>query len=350
MKQLERLKYIYSALSVSPQTIESLQNSLKNNAVTVSNRQLYRDLNDVGHFLLRDGERLEQRSLEFNRKVWLLNKDTDAISLTNYDIDTYLMGRATMPIGLINGRGDSIKKIQALLANHFSNSKIEYNANWDGTSIVSTHFYEITAGKHLQNCLSEMIWAASHRRSVEIISYDGDAVSLYKSLQFPFKFNPIKLIYHRGSFFVAGTIAATKQCLVLDTIQIKDYQLSNETFPVKQVLLSLEKNLRNRFGVSQNVDDDTYQMILEFNATTGKYVQTFFWHNSQKFEELSNGNCRLTFTCGINRELLGWIYQWMGDVKIIEPAILKYYYEEHLKLIQHTQYSDVFYSNITQPK
>ena len=38
-------------------------------------------------------------------------------------------------------------------------------------------------------------------------------------------------------------------------------------------------------------------------------------------------------TCGINRELIGWLFQWMYNVKIIEPPILKKYYEKSLKQI-----------------
>ena len=350
MKQLDRLKHIYIALSAVPQTIESLQRSLRDVNVSVSSRQLYRDLDDVGNYFLKDNEQLEQRSLESNRKVWLINKHTDAVPITNYDIDTYLLGKAIIPIGMVTGRAESLKKIQALLGSHLSNSKVEHNANWDGNSISSTHFYEIPYGKEFQFNLNEIIWAASNRRSMEIFSYEGDSVSLYKSLQLPFKFNPIKLIYHRGCFFVAGTIAATKQCLVLDTFQISVYKLSNDKFPVKSNLAIVESHLKKRFGISHNVDEKTYLINLEFTSMTGKYIKTFFWHHTQKFEELPSGNWRLTLNCGINRELLGWIYQWMGDVKIIGPSILKNYYLEQLDLIRKALEGDITYSNITQPK
>jgi hypothetical protein len=349
MKQLDRLKYIYKALSVTPQTVESLQNSLEGLDVSVSTRQLYRDLNDVSLYFLKDDEQLAQKSMEFNRKVWFINKQTDAAALSNYDIDTYLIAKAATPIGLHLGRGESLQKIRTLLSNHLSNSKIEYNANWDGNTFSSTHFYEIPYGPQFKATLNEIIWATSNRRSIEILSYDGDSVSLFKSLKFPFKFNPVKFIYHRGGFFVAGLIASTNQCLVLDTFQIRTYKLSNDTFPVKKNLGIVDKNLGNRFGITQNMDEQTYQIILEFNAVTGTYVQTFFWHHTQKFEELESGNLQLTLNCGINRELLGWIYQWMGDVKIVAPPKLNDLYAEQLLLIQKARHSDLTYSNNTQP-
>jgi len=350
MKQLDRLKHIYLELNVSPQTIESLQGSLKSLAVSVSKRQLYRDLNDVGAYFLKEGELLEQRSLEHNRKVWLINKYTDATPIDNFDIDTYLLGKATLPIGISKGRLASIQKIQSLLASHLSNSRIENNANWDGNTLIGTNFYEVTYGEEFQDKLNEFIWASSNRRSMEIISCDGDSISLYQSLQFPFHFNPVKIIYHRGCFFVAGTIAATRQCLVLDIYQIISHRLTNDKFPVKENLAIVEENLKNRFGLTSNSDDKSYRVVLEFNAFTGKYIRNFFWHHSQKFEELPGGNWKLSLHCGINRELLGWIYQWMSDVKILEPPLLKDIYAQQLKLIRKAQHNDLFYSNITQPK
>jgi predicted DNA-binding transcriptional regulator YafY len=349
MKQLDRLKHIYAALNHSPQTIGSLQDNFKNLGISVSSRQLYRDINDVSIYFLKADERLEQRNLEYNRKVWLINKHTDATPIDNYDIDTYLLGKATIPIGIARGRAASLSKIQSLLASHLSNSKIEH-ANWDSNSLLSTNFYEIPYDKDFQLKLNQFIWASSNRRVIEIISYEGDSVSLYKSLEFPFSFNPIKIIYHRGCFFVAGTIVLTKQCLVLDIYQIFNHKLTNDKFPIKPNLSIVEKNLKNRFGLNNNVDDKVYTIILEFNPTTAKYIQNFFWHHSQIFEEFPGGNWQLTLTCGINRELLGWIYQWMADVKILAPDNLKDLYAQQLKLIKKAQHSDIFYSNITQPK
>lgn len=351
VKQLDRLKHIYNALNGTPQTIESLQQNLISIGITISSRQLYRDLDDVGLYLLRDGERLEQRTLEFNRKLWLINKNTDAEAINNYDIDTYLIGKAVVPIGLLKGRRESLQRIQNLLANHLNNSKIENNANWDSNSLTSTHFNEVPYNKDFQVKLDEILWATSNRRSMEVLSYRGDSVSLYKSITFPFVFNPLKFIYHRGSFFVAGIIASTKQCLVLDAFQISEYKLSNNNFPVKKQLLDLERNLSNRFGLSHNMDEKVYRIILQFAFITGQYIQTVHWHHSQKFEKSQNGNWKVSLTCGINRELLGWIFHWMGNVKIIEPSILKDYYEEQLKLIHKAHDGEnINYSNITQPE
>ena len=95
---------------------------------------------------------------------------------------------------------------------------------------------------------------------------------------------------------------------------------------------------------------NVYTIVLEFNACTGTYIKNFFWHHSQQFEELPGGNWKLTLKCGLNRELLGWIYQWMADVKILSPMALIDVYSQQLKLIKKAQHSRLSYSNITQPK
>ena len=43
--------------------------------------------------------------------------------------------------------------------------------------------------------------------------------------------------------------------------------------------------------------------------------------------------------CGINRELLGWLFQWMYNIRVVEPEILKLYYEKTLNEIQNNNKS-----------
>lgn len=350
MKQLERLKQIYLLLSYEPQTIESIQSALKAQGAKISNRQLYRDLEDVGTYFLKADERLDQKYQEFNRKVYLINKNTSAETIDDYDIDTYLISRLIIPAGIRLGRKSSLSKFKTLFSVHLNNSKVEYNSNWDGISMLNTHFNEIAFNEQFQVILNEMLWSVANHRSIEVTSYSGDSVSLYRSLTIPFIFQPLKILYHRGSFYVAGLIASSRRCLVLDLAQVTGYKLSNQSFPFKKELGLIEKNLNGRFGITQNINDEVYDVILEFSTITGEYVMSHIWHHSQRQEMAVNGNLRVFFTCGINRELLGWIYMWMGNVKIIQPEILKTYFCEQFKLIQKAYSSDYLaYNNISQP-
>jgi predicted DNA-binding transcriptional regulator YafY len=350
MKQLARLKHIYLMLSHFPQTIESIQAALQEFGATVSNRQIYRDLDDVGQYFLRGEEKLEQKNQEYNRKVYCITSSIKGETLNSYDIDTYLISRLVLPVGIERGRSQSMLKFRKIISEHLSSGKIEQNSNWNGVSMMNTHFNEIPFDQSYQSKLDQILWSVSNHRALEITAYTGDSVSIYRSVSFPFIFQPMKLVYHRGSFFVAGLIESDKRCLVLDVYQINSYKLSNTTFPFKKELSLIEKNLQGRFGISQNISEKVYDIILEFASTTGTYVAPHTWHHSQRYEVLPDGNFRVYFKCGINRELLGWIAMWMGNVKIIEPQILKDYYCEQIKLI-HKAYNSkhLDYSNISQP-
>ena len=119
---------------------------------------------------------------------------------------------------------------------------------------------------------------------------------------------------------------------IFELEQIKNYKLSG--FEEHDILLPklLAIELNKRFGVSKNIDDTTYSITLEFSSVTGQFIMRNFWHNSQTFKE-QNGKIIMQLECGINRELIGWLYMWMYNVRIVEPPILKEYYTKALKKI-----------------
>ncbi len=350
MKQLERLKHIYGLLSHRPQTIESLQAELKALGAAVSNRQLYRDMEDVGNYFLRAGERLELKNQEFNRKLYVIKRTGDASAINSFDVDTYMLNALVIPSSIASGRKRSLDKFRDIFGVYLNNGKVEHSANWDGLSLLNTHFNEIIFDDHFQQTFNEILWSVANHRSIEIIDCKGDSVSIYRSLSFPFIFHPLKIIFHRGSFFVAGIIDSTRKCLVLDLFQISAYKLSNQSFPFKKEMSVIDKNLKTRFGISQNIDSEVYSVILEFPSITGEFVKTHVWHHSQTFENMPNGNIRMYLKCGINRELIGWIYMWMGHVKIVQPERLRQYHQEQLHSILKAGESDALvYNDLSKP-
>jgi hypothetical protein len=50
-------------------------------------------------------------------------------------------------------------------------------------------------------------------------------------------------------------------------------------------------------------------------------MKNHHWHATQKFPK-KNGNTLMYLECGINRELLGWLFQWMYNIRVVEPEIL----------------------------
>ena len=86
---------------------------------------------------------------------------------------------------------------------------------------------------------------------------------------------------------------------------------------------------------------------IEISNVLSEFIQNHTWHHSQQFEK-KKGKILLTLTCGINRELLGWLLQWMYTIKIIEPKILRTYYERTIKeiLAVHDAKKSLVYKNI----
>lgn len=171
-------------------------------------------------------------------------------------------------------------------------------------------------------------------------------------LSLPLIILPIQIIYHRGCFYATSVADDTQQVL---TFQIDHLTFGEATGTFKRAgLIGLvEDNLRNRFGVTQNIDDQVYDIELRFSSVTGQFVSEQFWHHSQQATQIGD-DWLITFRCGINRELVGWLFQWMSNVRVIGPPELKKLYDEQLARMQEvaSQLPDqpLEYTNAFVPK
>lgn len=162
--------------------------------------------------------------------------------------------------------------------------------------------------KFYQEILEDVIWSIQNKRKVVIQKLRYDYTSISSVPEYPEIFLPVQLIYHRGVLHVGGCLQRSGTLIVLALEQIVDYELTNEMFDSAPVLKKLEQQVLERFGVTENMDDEVYDIELEFSALTGVFVKNQFWHRSQKFETLESGNYLMKLKCGINRELVGWIF------------------------------------------
>ncbi len=100
-------------------------------------------------------------------------------------------------------------------------------------------------------------------------------------------------------------------------------------------------------SLQKQKNSNIYTIQIEISNVLSEFIQNHTWHHSQEFEK-KKGKMLLTLTCGINRELLGWLLQWMYNIKIIEPKILRTYYERTIKevLAVHDAKKSLVYKNI----
>ncbi len=346
-----RLLKIYSRLKLSPVTIEILENWAVKNDFNFSTRTFYRDLEILERSLILSNEKLTVTIGEKNKKTWKIVQLNREEPLTEFDINSYILFKSFIPLPVVSARNESLGRILQIFYSNFSKSHFENFVNVAQSQITSSHFFEGLVFDNYRKILDDCIWSIQNKREMELISINYDFTSIGSSITFPQTFLPIQILYHRGLIYLSGFIKNDKKLIFLGLEQIKKYKLSNVLFENKKLLSMLEKELSNRFGITQNINTEIYNIEIEFSELTGNFVRHQHWHNSQNFQRLENGNFLLKMTCGINRELVGWIFQWMSNIKIVKPEILKTMVIDKLKEILDGYESDnvMVYNNSFLP-
>lgn len=343
MTQLERIHFIYTLLEEAPQTINQIHEQLAQKNVDLGARQLYLDLSQIEKYYLRKGEQLLCSSGQFNRKTYRLVKPSDEIGLTARDITTFQLARSASPRILQQNRKESMNKFRSVYKEFIKMNSTFYSFMSEEQNTRS-FFYESAYDSAYDDKLDDIIWSIANYTILTIKEIGGDATSIPKKLRFPIAFKPLLLIFHRGTHFVAGYESERSIFLTIDISKIRDYSLTKRTFAFKKLVASSRADMQKRFGVTQNIDDKLYKIELEFASQTGEFVSHYFWHSSQQFRMLDNGNWLMSMECGINRELLGWIFQWMSNVRIRKPKILSNLYMEQLTKINASYDEDKIFS------
>jgi predicted DNA-binding transcriptional regulator YafY len=160
-------------------------------------------------------------------------------------------------------------------------------------------------------------------------------------------FQPIQILIHRDSYYVGGYNIVKKCIQIFGINQIEKVTLSNQCELLAERTKLFDDELNKRFGVSKNINEHTYKIVLEVSSVLAGFIKNHQWHVTQKFSK-KNGNTLMHLECGINRELLGWLFQWMYNIRVVEPEILKFYYEKTLNEIQNNKNSKptLVYRNI----
>lgn len=319
----ERLLKIYSLLKRGPVSVEILKHWASKNNIQISERTFYRDLNDLETSLVLPGEKLVVSIGEKNKKVWKIEYQTAEDPLNDFDINSYLLFKNFLPLPVISARKSSINKILSLFYGAYSKSKFENFVELAELQIEGTHFYEALDIKDYQKILDDALWSIQHKREMILNEFTYDYTSVAAHVKFPFVFLPLQLLYHRGVVHVSGFIKGEADLVILALEQFKSYKLTNQMFDNKALLAQMEQEMLKRFGITENVNNQIYDIEIEFTELTGEFVKNQFWHPTQQFIIQPNGNYLMKLHCGVNRELVGWIFQWMSNVKVKEPFLLK---------------------------
>jgi len=351
MNQLERLRFIYELLEIEPRTVQDICKELAKKGLATASRQIYNDLVQLEKNYLRKNQALQITSGQHNQKTYRLVYTDITIPVTGFDVNSYQLSRLSMTTYITEGRGESINKFRDIVAKkimHLSKTKyaalpLEQNFN--------SHFFERKYTAAFNQMSEDIIWSIANNKIIEIINIFGDATNVSADITYPFKLKPLLLVYHNGAYYTAGFIVKKNIFITIDLSKIASYNITNQTFAHKKALPLAKAELQKRFGLTGNIDNEVYDIELEFSSITGEFISHYNWHVTQTFTQLKNGNYRMKMHCGINRELFGWIFRWMGNVKIIGPKKLKDLYLQQLEIINKNYSSEqrLNYYNIFKP-
>ena len=351
MNQLERLHFIYQLLEVEPRTVQDICKELELKGYRTAQRQIYNDLVQLEKNYLRNNQALQITTGQHNQKTYRLVYTDISIAVTGFDVNSYQLSRLSMTTYITEGRGESINKFRDIVAKkimHLSKTKyaalpLEQNFN--------SHFFERKYSADFNQMSEDIIWSIANNKIIEVENVYGDATNVTSDITYPFKLKPLLLVYHNGAYYTAGFIAKNNLFITIDLSKIVAYNITNQTFAHKKLLPIAKAELQKRFGLTANIDNEVYDIELEFSSITGEFLSHYNWHTTQSFTQLKNGNYRMKMHCGINRELFGWIFRWMGNVKIIGPKKLKDLYLQQLDIINknYSSGASLNYSNIFKP-
>ena len=353
IKQTERLKTIYLFLKQNPADAQSLLEYLKNNNAEISLRQLQRDLVDVENNFLQISEKLMVKTVQHRKKIWQIVITKNQVHLNQSTINTLYLSILVSPNVFLEKRSADIDLFKKIIKQTIIDGQNKLTINHKQTQFINTHFYEVTKDDVFNQNIDQLIEAVMNRKYIKIIKLINDyTVDNFQLEDIIFNFAPVEILYHRGTFLVAGIKNGKKDVVIYEVGQLKQFAVLDRGFNFDLFSKNIKFELHKRFGITKNINNYEYDIELEFTAVTGALVSKFFWHETQQFKKINVGNWKMTLRCGINRELLGWLLQWMYNVRIIEPQILIEKYDHTLKeMISNRQNEKAFvYRNIFEPK
>lgn len=352
LKQTERLKVIYDFLKHTSADANTILEYLKQKDAEISLRQLQRDLIEVEKVFLQPAEQLIVAIAGYRKKIWKINLKHSKQKLIKNTINTLYLAVLTQPNLIKGGRKSHINLFKDVLQNTLQQGTDE-PINEVNQQLINTHFYEMIEDDVFNANIDDLILAITQKKYIRILELIFDCtVDNHDFKTGIMDFAPVFILFHRGVFFVAGIIDNHKQKIVIYEVgQLKKMRKLNKVYNFELFSEKIKTELDKRFGITKNINDKVYDIKIEFPSATGALVSKLFWHHSQHFKK-NKGNYIMTMKCGINRELLGWLFQWMYNFRIIEPPILLDYYDETLAemISNRKQKKSLVYKNLFEPK
>ena len=338
---LERLLRIYNRLRRGPVTVEIVSAWARSANIKVSDRQLYRDLNQLKSLQIAEGENVIEYIDEKNRKTWKIEFVEFSEILTHYDINSFFLLKNFAPNAIVKERKPSIEKLENILYKSLSKSKYEQSIQANELYLRKTNYNENILGNVEQQQIEDMIWALHNHRIVIIEKDDINPTNIHSIESiFPLTLYPLELVFHRGRVHIAG-LSTSNKLMIFAIDKELVFKLTNDRFNRKKLLNIYKKQFEVLFGITEPINDKIYTIKLEFTNAYARVIKSFHWHHSEKWSLLKNGNYMLELNTTIGRELVGFIAIGLDKIKVHQPKVLKDLMIKKLKQTVHILEKDL---------
>lgn len=330
LDKISAITRIIEKIKRFPVTFESMRDWIRYENIEISDRTLYRYLEEIKNLPLNDG-RIITIDGDYNKKTWKFEYDNSAHEFGESDIKSFLLLKNLAPNALTEKRKKSIGKIEEVLYRAQSKSKFEYHMDpMPKVQISTSNFNEYVYNDIEQQNLDTLVWSMQHSRKLLITEIASDPRRPHEKFKYPFVLLPMQILYHHGAIYLLSLIENTQELLILDLIRIKQFDILENIFSMQKFMDHFTYEASKRFGVDENLEDQLYNIVLEFPSSSGQYISNRFWHSTQQIREKSNGKWELKLTCGINLELIDWVFGWGNKVRVVQPDALQIRLKERL--------------------
>jgi len=132
-------------------------------------------------------------------------------------------------------------------------------------------------------------------------------------------FDPYTLLFYNSSLYLGG-YAHNRSALRLFLVdRVDEVELTSERFEVPEDYTA-DDLTGSAFGL---IEGEGYELTVRFGSAVAHLVRERHWHPSQTLREEADGSLLLSLQASGDKEILAWLYSYLPDVEVLQPAALR---------------------------
>jgi predicted DNA-binding transcriptional regulator YafY len=139
---------------------------------------------------------------------------------------------------------------------------------------------------------------------------------------------PFGLLVGRFHYLVAFPDNRPESMTIYRLDRLRIIKILDKTFE-RPISPTMQEITARSFGVDR---DEPRRVVWRFSRKAAEEAARFKFHTSQKTTKRSDGKLTVAFFAGGIREMCWELFQWAGEVEIVEPKELKEEFERQLQL------------------